>query len=111
MSNPNINELSRDNTVYVDESPIHGKGLFAKTFIPEGTVLGTIKGEYTNKNGDHVLWLNENTGFRVRCDFQFINHSETPNAVYYDSLEVCAIKDILPGEEITHNYEEGWKED
>jgi len=32
------------------------------------------------------------------------DHSDSPNAVYYDTLEVCALKDIAPGEEITHDY-------
>lgn len=96
--------------IYVDDSHIHGKGLFAKNFIPAGSLLGTLEGEFTDSDGDHVLWLNQDTGFLVQCDFRYINHSDVPNAVYYDSLEVCAIKDIHPGEEITHNYEEGWEE-
>lgn len=99
-----------DKNVFVNNSAIHGRGLFAKSFIPEGTHLGTIKGEHTNTDGDHVLWLDSKTGFHVQCNFRYINHSDTPNAVYYDNLEISAIKDIQPGEEITHNYGEGWKE-
>ena len=33
-----------DTIVYVDDSSIHGKGLFAKTLIPSGTVIGVIQG-------------------------------------------------------------------
>lgn len=99
-----------DKNLYVADSTIHGKGLFANNFIPEGTVLGTVQGEYTDTDGDHVLWIDADTGFHVQCDFRYINHSENPNAVYYDTLEVCALRDIQPGEEITHNYEHGWEE-
>ena len=96
--------------VYVENSRIHGKGLFAKTFIKAGDLIGTLQGEYTETDGDHVLWLDETTGFRVSCDLRFINHSNNPNAVYYDTLEVCAVKDIQPGEEITHDYGADWQD-
>jgi len=56
MPNPNI---------FVDDSPIHGKGLFARTFIPAGEEIGSIEGEYTANDSDHVLWLDEQTGIRV----------------------------------------------
>ncbi len=95
MSNSNI---------YVDTSPIHGKGLFARTFIPAGQEIGIIEGEYTTSDGDYVLWLDEQTGIRVESDLRYINHSDKPNAAYYDDLKVWALKDIHPGEEITHNY-------
>ena len=90
--------------VYVDRSPIHGKGLFAKQHIPSGTVIGVVQGQPTTIEGDYVLWLSESSGVHVQCDLRYINHSDTPNAVYYDNLEVCAIRDIMAGEEITHNY-------
>ena len=95
MSNPKI---------VVATSPIHGKGLFAKTFIPAGEQIGVIEGEYTTSDGDHVLWLDEHSGIRVQSDLRYINHSDKPNAAYYDDLKVLALNDIHPGEEITHNY-------
>jgi SET domain-containing protein len=90
--------------VYVADSPIHGKGLFAATFIPAGEVIGALTGEYTTRDGDYVLWLDNQQGFLVHGDLRFINHSDKPNAVYYDTLEVCALRDIHHGEEITHDY-------
>lgn len=99
-----------DSRVYVDDSPIHGKGLFAKDFIPADTVIGIVQGEPTKTDGEHVLWVDDENGFLVQCDLRFINHSDTPNAAYYDDLEVCAMRDIEPGEEITHNYGEDWLE-
>ena len=79
-------------------------GLFARRHIKAGDIIGIIDGVSTSSNGEHVLWLDENNGIQVRCELRFINHSDTPNAVYYDNLEVCALTDIEPGEEITHNY-------
>ena len=32
-----------ESLVYVDDSPIHGKGLFAKDFISAGSVLGRVE--------------------------------------------------------------------
>lgn len=90
---------------YVDESVIHGKGLFASEKIYTGEVISIASGEHTKEDGPHVLWINDETGFHVHCEMRYINHSENPNACYYDTLEVCAIRDIDPGEEITHNYE------
>ena len=102
--------MTSDPLVYVKDSSIHGKGLFAKSFIPSGTVIGVVQGSPTTTNGDHVLWIDENVGFHVQCDLRYINHSNTPNAVYYANLEVCAIRDIQAGEEITHYYGADWDE-
>jgi SET domain-containing protein len=99
-----------DSIVYVGNSPIHGKGLFAKNFIPSGTIIGIAQGWPTTTDGDHVLWIDEYEGIHVQCDLRYINHSDTPNAAYYDNLEVCALRDIQVGEEITHNYEAGREE-
>ena len=93
-----------ESLVYVSDSPIHGKGLFARRHIKAGEIIGIIDGIPASSNGEHVLWLDGENGLLVKCDLRFINHSDKPNAVYYDNLEVCALTDIEPGEEITHNY-------
>jgi len=92
--------------VCVDDSPIHGKGLFARCDILKGSIIGVVKGVVAKKDGPYVLWLNEEQGIRVRCNLRYINHSKQPNAAYYDTLEVIALRDIRRGEEITHNYEQ-----
>lgn len=89
---------------YVDRSPIHGKGLFAARKISEGELIGELKVTPANRDGLHVLWVTETRKVRVHCPLKYINHSDEPNAVYYDSLEVVALRDIEKGEEITHNY-------
>jgi len=90
--------------VYVADSKIHGKGLFAARHIKSGELIGKVSGNWTTDDGMYVLWLDEKRGFQVECDLRYINHDDTPNACYYDSLEVFAIRDIRPHEEITHNY-------
>ena len=90
--------------IYVDDSLIHGKGLFARKHIGAGELIGVLDGAPTSTDGEHVLWLDEGNGFHVRCELRFINHSDEPNAAYYDTLEVWALTDIAPGEEITHDY-------
>jgi hypothetical protein len=95
-------------SIYVEESDIHGKGLFAAKAIRKNSVIGYLEGNNTKKDGMYVLWIDHDTGFEVSNDLKYINHSDTPNACYYDDLSVVALRDIKPGEEITHNYEADW---
>ncbi|MEM7562499.1 MAG: SET domain-containing protein [Pseudomonadota bacterium] len=97
--------MSKNLITYVDKSPIHGKGLFAKSFIAKDTIIGWLETIPFEKEGDYVLWLSEKKAVEVVCDLRFINHADQPNSCYYDDLSVVAIRDINPGEEITHNYD------
>ena len=90
---------------FVGNSLIQGRGLFARINIPKETIIGTLKGRHCKRDGDYVLWLSETQGFKVSCNLKYINHADTPNACYYDDLSVVALRDIKPGEEITHDYE------
>ena len=90
--------------IYVADSAIHGKGLFANTTIPGGATIGWLNGQPCSTDGDYVLWISERQGIEVLCDLRYINHSNEPNACYYDDLSVVALRDIDPYEEITHNY-------
>lgn len=89
---------------YVAPSPIHGQGLFAAADIASGTVIGWLEGVPSRKDGPYVLWLDADDGIEVLCDLKYINHSNRPNACYYDDLSVVALRDIRAGEEITHDY-------
>ena len=91
--------------IYVKNSSIHGKGLFADEPINNGTVIGWIKSKPSQQDGCYVLWISQTEAIEVQCDLKFINHSNHPNASYYDDLSVVAICDINTGEEITHNYD------
>ena len=90
---------------YIDESSIHGKGLFAQTDIPMGTIIGTLEGNPCQQDGCYVLWLSDKEGIEVSCDLKYINHSYNANACYYDDLTVVALGNIKKHDEITHNYE------
>lgn len=99
--------MTDDNSlVYVADSAIHGKGLFAARDIPKGTLLGVVQGVPAKRNGPYVLWLGDGRGIRVQCDLRFINHSSKPNAAYFDTLEVVTLRRIRRDEEITHDYGE-----
>jgi uncharacterized protein len=90
---------------YVAESGIHGKGLFAAETIKKDTIIGYLDGKPTQIDGMYVLWIDSESGFEVSCKLKFINHSDEPNACYYDDKSVVALRDIQANEEITHNYE------
>ena len=90
---------------YIADSSIHGKGLFAGGFIGSGTVIGWLEGKPSQIDGRYVLWVSENSGFEVEGELKYINHSDHPNACYYDDLSVVAIRNIRAHEEITHNYD------
>jgi len=93
--------------IKVKESPIHGRGLFAATRIPQGTVIGHLQTADAHENeldGPYVLWVDGEKPVEVTCDFRYINHNDEPNAAYYDDLSVMSLRDIEPGEELTHDY-------
>lgn len=98
--NPDKNLLT-----YIDDSPIHGKGLFARLAISQGQIIGWIESVPSRKNGPYVLWLDGKQGVEVQCCLRYINHADEPNACYYDDGSVMALRDIAVGEEITHDYE------
>ena len=97
--------------VFVDDSSIHGKGLFAVQPLLKGQKIGTYDGRMTQEDGMHVLWMEEDDGSWTGCDgtnsLRFLNHSDAPNAEM-DGLECYALEDIGAGEEITIDY--GWNE-
>ncbi len=94
----------------VGRSPIHGKGLFAAAPIREGELLGHLKTRPARKDGPHVLWCDDGSGHEVLCDFRYINHDADPNVAYYNDLTVVALRDIEPGEELTHHYGDEWED-
>lgn len=93
----------------VKNSKLHGKGLFAATPIKKGTLIGELiyrdaTWREVEAEDMYVLWIEEDEPVYVTCEMRFINHSAKPNAAYFDDATVTAIRDILPGEEITHDY-------
>jgi len=100
-----MSKLIDEPLIYVTTSNIHGKGLFARKRIKAGTLIGQIEARPTDTDGPYVLWLTQRKAVEVQCQLKYINHSDEPNAIYYDTLEVIALRDIQRDEEITHNYD------
>ena len=108
----NDERYDRNPRAVVGESPIHGKGLFARADIAADDYIGTYEGPETLEDGMHVLWLwNEERerweGVDGRNEMRFLNHARPANAEWYD-LDLYALRDIEAGEEITFDYGEDW---
>jgi SET domain-containing protein len=98
--------------VYLKESPIHGRGVFASHLILQGNwsyVYGDIRellpGDPLEKYG--VDWENDLT-FIPYAPWCCCNHSPEPNCeISKDTLGVCEIytlRDIPRGEELLLDY-------
>jgi len=99
------NSVALDDLVYVANSPLHGKGLFARKSLKANMALGKLVGKLTTRDGTYVLWLSDTEGLRVTNDFRFINHSGTPNCALTET-EVVTLTSVKADEELTHDY--GW---
>jgi hypothetical protein len=60
--------------IYVDESRIHGKGLFARKHIGARELIGILDGVPTSTDGEHVLWLGEENEFHVCQSYDRYKH-------------------------------------
>ena len=81
----------------IRQSKIHGHGLFAKTYIPEGTVLGITHVEDSRF---------ENSYIRTPLG-GFFNHSEEPNCSALKEGDLVYLETIRPieaDEELTTRY-------
>lgn len=108
-----------NNLILVKESDIHGKGIFAAQFIPEGTLILIIEGEVIDEDecmrreddedNVYIFWNGDNyIDTSNSSDIKYINHSCDNNCEVLDndekSLQLVASRDILPEEELTIDY-------
>lgn len=113
-------ERDWENSVEVRDSKIHGKGIFSSSFIPKDDLVMVISGEVIDGNecerredeedNVYIFWngddcfIDTNKFGKIR----FINHDCEPNCEVMDrdeeTLNLVAIKDIYPDEEITIDY-------
>lgn len=98
--------------VYVADSPIHGKGLYAARPLARGELIGVYSGPEVFEDGKYVLWVEDEpggtwTGFDGRNEMRFMNHADGPNAEM-DGLHCYALAEIPTGTEITIDY--GWND-
>jgi len=95
---------------YVQDSGIHGQGLFSRIIIDKGAYLGTYDGPVVENNDMHVLWVeDEAEGKWIGRDgknlLRYINHSNNPIAEF-NGFELYAISEIEADAEITIDYGE-----
>jgi len=107
--------------LYITESPLGGRGVFATEFIPIGTLIeiapvivipaADLKLIHTTILHDYYfLWSDDGEEGAIALGYgSLYNHSFKPNAEYYTNrdtitIDVFAIADIEVGEEITFNY-------
>lgn len=105
-----MDENSHNERVFVDRSPIHGKGLFAARKLSVGQLIGVYDGPQVEDDDIYVLWVEDEpgggwTGYDGRNEMRFMNHSGQPNAEM-DGLDCYALEEIDQGTEITIDY--GW---
>lgn len=99
--------------VHLDDSGIHGRGLFASRRIAAGEYIGTFHGPSARRDGTYVLWVYEEggdgkaVGRRGRNMLRYLNHAASCNAEF-DGFDLYACRAISPGEEITIHYGDGW---
>ena len=107
---PTAKQPNLGNLVYFADSPIHGRGAFAKVDLKRGQYIGTYAGPVAKRNGRYVLWLTDEGGGEVGIRglnvLRYLNHSKRPNACF-DGPDLYAKLRIQADQEITFDY--GWK--
>ncbi|MGV7235453.1 MAG: SET domain-containing protein [Nitrosomonadaceae bacterium] len=99
--------MKLNDRVYIEESKIHGKGLFARRNIKKGEFIGTFEGPAAKRDGSHTLWIydgDEYEGRRGKNALRYLNHSHHANAEF-EHFDLYAIKNISMNSEITIDYE------
>lgn len=99
--------------VEVRPSSIHGMGVFATDEIHRGERIGRYVGYRTQHDGRYVLWVagdkEEWRGYRGYGRLRFLNHHHQPNSEFR-GMDLFAIRNIQPGEEVTFHYGEEWED-
>jgi SET domain-containing protein len=113
--------------IEVKRSPIDGRGCFATVKFRKGRKIAELTGERVSrveaarrmrgKRRLHICAVNSYWGVdssRGGNGTQFVNHRCEPNAfmrVHHGHIIIFALRDILPGEEITLDYGETYHPD
>ncbi|MFH0869398.1 MAG: SET domain-containing protein [archaeon] len=104
---------------YVKDSPIEGKGIFAKNNIKKAEIIGCCRGkiyseaeaEKLNLPDHHLMTVGKDKIMLVEAPERYTNHSCDPN-VGINKLNLVAIRNIKKDEEIFIDYdtlEFNWK--
>jgi uncharacterized protein len=105
--------------IEVRKSRVHGQGVFAMQFIPEGSRIIEYTGERVSweaapddDSNPHTFNFGLENGDVINPeiggnDARWINHSCEPNCEAIDEddrIFIYAIRDIQPGEELLYDY-------
>ena len=75
---PSVLTTQQLDSLVVQKSGIEGKGLFAARRIAKGALIGVYEGPVTQKDGTHVLWVEDEDeqsfGIDGRNLLRFVNH-------------------------------------
>jgi SET domain-containing protein len=103
----------------VKQSQIHGTGLFAKAAIPGGEIVAVKGGHILNQQewtelekdlGSAEIQISDELFIApVRKEQRegsmlYTNHSCNPNIAIQGQIVFVAMRDIAPGEELTHDW-------
>jgi uncharacterized protein len=97
----------------VQLSSIHGKGVFASTLIPQGSLVWELDKYLTFSTESiqekpayiHNLSYFDGQQYVLSLDgSQYTNHSCNPNTGWLTDTIMIAIRDIQPDEELTYDY-------
>lgn len=108
------------NKVFIKNSKIGGKGIFAKRGLKKGELVGVVKGKvvpdsresYQKYGADHLHPISYSEALLNRNFTKYTNHSCDPNCGLKEGVKIVAMKPIQKGEEITIDYdtlEYDWK--
>jgi hypothetical protein len=104
-----LSEEQLEQLFYIKESAIHGSGLYSRVKFIAEDYMGEYDGPDVTENRSHVLWVEDEEDVWVGRDgknvLRYLNHSAKPHAEFR-GFELYAVREILPGEEITINYGE-----
>jgi SET domain-containing protein len=101
--------------VFVAPSLLHGMGCFARRGFEPGEWIGCYEGEHTMEDDTYVLWVDAGAGETEdwrgvdgRNELRYLNHSGRANTEFV-GVDLCALRAIEPGEELTFHYGEEWE--
>ena len=83
-------------------SDIDGKGLFSTKIFLKDSIIYTLTGEIKCIPDKYTIQIDKEQHIIDKLG-KYINHSFNPN-VKIKGRDIIAIKDINPGDEILHNY-------
>jgi SET domain-containing protein len=111
--------MQTDSLIDFSDSPIHGRGGFARVNISEGAKLIEYVGRKIDKveslrqcelDNPYIFSITDDYDLDGNVEWnlaRLLNHSCSPNAEAQDEDEriwIIALRDIAAGEEITFNY-------